>query len=59
MAFRFRKYKNMGPFRATISKKGIGTSVGFPGFRVGRSPDGRKYISFGFPGSGFYFIKIF
>jgi hypothetical protein len=40
MAWRFRKSKNFGPFRTTVSKKGIGTSFGFFGFRFGVSPDG-------------------
>ena len=57
MSWRFRKTKNFGPLRTTVSKKGLGTSVGFLGFRVGVSPDGRKYFSFGIPGTGLYFIK--
>ena len=59
MAWRFRKSKNLGPFRATVSKKGVGTSFGLFGFRFGVSPDGRKYWSFGIPGTGFYYIKYF
>jgi hypothetical protein len=39
MAWRFRKSKNIDPFRATVSKKGIGTSFGLLGFRFGVSPD--------------------
>jgi hypothetical protein len=35
MAWRFRKSKNIGPFRARVSKKGIGTSFRFLGFRFG------------------------
>jgi hypothetical protein len=49
MAWRFRKSKNIGPFRATVSKKGIGTSFGFLGFRFGVSPDGKKFWSFVHP----------
>jgi hypothetical protein len=59
MAWRFRKSKKMGPFRATVSKKGVGTSVGFLGFRFGVTPTGRRYISFGIPGTGLYYIKYF
>lgn len=59
MSWRFRKTKNFGPVRTTVSKKGLGTSVGFLGFRVGVSPDGRKYFSFGIPGTGLYFIKYY
>jgi hypothetical protein len=43
MACRFIKSKNIGPFKATVSKNGVGTSFGFLGFRFGVSLDGRKY----------------
>jgi hypothetical protein len=59
MAWRFRKFKNFGPFRASVSKKGVGGSVGLPGVRFGVSPDGRKYFSIGIPGTGLYYIKYF
>ena len=59
MAWRWRKSKNFGPFRSTVSKKGLGTSFGFLGFRLGVSPDGRKYWSFGIPGTGLYYIKYY
>ena len=54
MAWRFRKSKNFGPFRATVSNKGIGTSFGLLGFRFGVSGEGRKYWSFGIPNTGLY-----
>jgi len=59
MAWRWRKSKNFGPFRTTVSKKGVGTSFGFLGFRFGVSPESRKYFSFGIPGTGLYYIKYF
>ena len=59
MSWRFRKSKNFGPVRTTISEKGIGSSIGFLGFRVGIAPDGRRFCSFGIPGSGLYYIKYF
>jgi hypothetical protein len=59
MAWQLRKSKNIGPFRATVYKNGIGTSFGFFGFRFGVSPDGKKYYSFGIPGIGLYCIKYF
>jgi hypothetical protein len=59
MSWRFRKTKAFGPFRASLTNKGIGTSVGFLGFRLGRSADGRAYCSFGLPGTGLYYIKYF
>jgi hypothetical protein len=57
MAWRFRKSKNIGPFRATLSNKGVETSFGFLGFRFGVSADGRKYWSFGSLGTGLYYIN--
>lgn len=59
MTWRFRKYKNLGPVRFTASKKGIGKSIGFLGFRVGVSPTGKKFWSFGIKGTGLYWIKYF
>lgn len=57
MSWIFRKTKTIGPVRTTVSKKGVGWSVGFLGFRYGVSAGGRSYISFGIPGTGFYFKK--
>ena len=57
MAWRFRKSKNLGPLRATVSPKGICSSFGFFGFRFGVSSDGRKFWSFGIKGTGLYYIK--
>lgn len=59
MSWRFRKIYRTGPFRWTWSKRGIGWNWKLPGFRFGISPTGQKYISFGIPGTGFYYIKYF
>ena len=59
MGWIFRKSFGVGPIRTTVSKNGIGTSFGFLGFRFGVSPAGRKYWSFGIPGTGLYFIKYY
>jgi len=59
MGWRFRKTISRGPFRYTISKKGIGYSIGFMGFRIGSSPSGQNYFSLGIPGTGLYYIKYF
>jgi len=59
MAWRWRKSKSFGPFRATVSKKGVGTSFGLLGFRFGVSPDGRKYWSFGIPSLSLFYIKYY
>lgn len=59
MAWRWRKMKSYGPIRTTVSKKGLGTSFGFLGFRFGVSPNGKRYWSFGIPGTGLYYIKYY
>lgn len=50
--WQWRKSFGRGPFRISLSKKGVGYSVGIPGIRVGRSPNGRTYISQSIPGTG-------
>lgn len=57
MSWRFKKIFRWGPFRTTWTKKGWGFSWGIPGLRYGISPDGRRYVSIGIPGTGFYWIK--
>jgi hypothetical protein len=59
MGWRFRKTFGRGPFRWTLSKKGIGWSWGIPGLRTGVSPSGQRYVSVGIPGTGLYYIKYF
>lgn len=59
MGWRFRRVFGAGPFRWTLSKRGVGASVGLGGVRFGVSPDGRRYVSFGLPGTGLYWIKYF
>jgi hypothetical protein len=59
MAWRWRKTKNFGPVRTTVSKNGLGSSFGFLGFRFGVSPNGKKFWSFGIPGTGLYYIKYY
>jgi hypothetical protein len=56
---RFRKIFNIGPFRTSLSKTGVGFSWCLPGLRFGVSPNGRKYFSMGVPGTGLYMIKYF
>ena len=43
--------------RTTLSARGVGWSVGVPGFRYGISASGRRYISIGIPGTGIYGIQ--
>lgn len=59
MGWFFRKGINFGPMRINLSKSGLGASFGLPGFRVGRSPNGRRYVLFGFYSTGLYWIKYF
>jgi hypothetical protein len=59
MSWSFRKIFRFGPFRTTVSKNGLGLSFGIPGFRVGVSGNGKKYITLGIPGTGIYYRKFF
>jgi len=59
MSWRFRRTKRYGNFLTSFSKKGVGTSFGFLGFRFGISANGKRFISFGIKGTGFYYIKYF
>ena len=52
MGFFYRKSIKLGPFRVNLSKSGVGSSVGGPGFRTGVSGSGRRYTSFSLPGTG-------
>ena len=59
MGWVFRKSFGRGPFRWTLSKRGVGWSVGIPGLRYGVSPSGQRYVSVGIPNTGLYWIKHF
>lgn len=59
MGWSYRKSVNFGPVRVNASKSGLGTSFGFPGLRIGVSPDGKRYLRLGIPGTGFCWIKYF
>ena len=59
MGWSFRKSFNVGGFRANLSKSGLGSSWGFPGFRIGISADGRRYIRIGIPGTGLGWFGYF
>jgi hypothetical protein len=52
MGFGFRKSKKIGPVRVTLSKSGIGASIGVKGARVGIGADGRKNVTLSVPGTG-------
>lgn len=59
MAWRFRKTKNFGPFRFTNTRDGMGSSIGFLGFRIGVNSSGRRFWSFCIRGTGLCYIKYF
>jgi hypothetical protein len=52
MGWRFRRSRSVGPVRVTLSKGGIGVSVGGPGVRVGVGADGRERATLSLPGTG-------
>ena len=47
MGMFFRKSFKLGPFRFSLSKSGLGVSIGVKGARVGVRPNGRAYSSIG------------
>lgn len=57
MGMRFRKSKKIGPFRFTLSKSGIGMSVGVKGFRVTKTSSGRVRTTASIPGTGISYVK--
>lgn len=57
MGVRFRKSKKVGPFRFTLSKSGLGMSVGVKGFRVTKTSSGRVRTTASIPGTGISYVK--
>lgn len=52
MGFYFRKSVRVGPFRVNVSRGGVGLSLGAGGLRQSVSSRGRRYTTFGIPGTG-------
>jgi hypothetical protein len=52
MSWQFRKSKGIGPMRFTLSKRGLGTSIGAGPVRVGRGADGQYRRSVRIPKTG-------
>ena len=52
MGFRFRKTFGKGPFKMTVSKSGVGYSVGGKGFRVTKKVGGGTRTTASIPGTG-------
>jgi hypothetical protein len=57
MGWQFRKIFSFGFLRLNLSGRGVGWSWGIPGLRYGISASGRRYVTFGFPGLGLYWMK--
>lgn len=52
MGFYYRRSVGLGPFRISLSKSGVGYSLGGRGFRVGVDGRGRSYTNASLPGTG-------
>ena len=59
MGFRFRKTFGSGPFRFTVSKRGVSASVGVKGLRVTSRADGRTQVTASIPGTGISYVQTF
>lgn len=57
MGFRYRKSKNIGPFRINLSKSGVGWSVGGKGFRYTKKANGGTRSTTSIPGTGMSWVK--
>lgn len=57
MGLRVRKTKKLGPARVTLSKSGIGYSVGTKGFRVTQKANGGTRTTASIPGTGISSVK--
>jgi hypothetical protein len=49
MGWRLRRSKNIGPFRVTLSKHGLGVRVGGHGLRLGVGPDEWRWTTVSAP----------
>jgi hypothetical protein len=56
MGLIFRRSKSFGPLRLTLSKRGLGASLGAGPFRIGRGATGRRTTSVRL-GRGLYWRK--
>lgn len=57
MGFRFRKSFGKGPFRVTVSKSGVGYSVGTKGFRYTKKAGGGTRTTASIPGTGISYVN--
>lgn len=54
MAWRFRKSKVLGPLRLTLTRRGVGASIGFGPLRYSLGADGKVRRTRRIPGTGMY-----
>lgn len=53
MGWRFKKsFRVLPGVRVNVSNKGVGGSVGVPGYRKGRTASGKSYTTVSVPGTG-------
>ena len=58
MAWRwYKRLRLFGGLNANLSKNGAGWSWGVGIIRFGVSPNGRRWVSVGIPGTGFRYFK--
>ena len=57
MGLRYRKSVKIGPFRMTVSKSGVSTSVGVKGARITKRADGKVQTTASIPGTGISYVK--
>ena len=55
---KYRKSKKAGPFRFTVSQRGISTSVGYGPLRISHGADGKTRRTVRVPGTGIYDTKV-
>ncbi len=59
LVIQFHKSKKSGPFRFTISQRGLSSSVGGGPFRLGMGSNGRIRRTLRIPGTGIYDVKTY
>ena len=55
---RYRRSKKIGPFRITMTQRGVSTSVGAGPFRISKGADGKVRRTVRIPGTGIYDTRV-
>ncbi|MUH43378.1 MAG: DUF4236 domain-containing protein [Actinobacteria bacterium] len=58
VGWQIRRSKYFGPFRVSLTKRGLSGSVGIPGFRMSTNTRGQVRRTVRIPGTGIYNTKI-